>query len=204
MHEIAITTAGNITREPELRFTKSGQPVATVGLAVNDRRYNPDTRQWVDGTATFLDATVWGEQARHVTESLHVGHRVVVIGRLVTRTYTPDAGPHAGEEQRRLEIVVDEMTPSLALGHRSGDQGPARGRTRRRGAALLIASPAPRGLRVSPEPGAPVVCASVFRGAQSVAARVASWLCDRRATPRVDPWHPDVVPRCGVAGRRRL
>ena len=113
MHEIAITTAGNITREPELRFTKSGQPVATVGLAVNDRRYNPDTRQWVDGTATFLDATVWGEQARHVTESLHVGHRVVVIGRLVTRTYTPDAGPNAGEEQRRLEIVVDEMTPSL-------------------------------------------------------------------------------------------
>lgn len=113
MHEIALSTAGNITRTPELRFTKSGQAVATVGLAMTDRRYNADTHTWVDGTTTFLDAIVWGDQAQHVADSLSVGDRVVVIGRLVTRTWVPESGPNAGEEQRRLEIVVDEMTPSL-------------------------------------------------------------------------------------------
>jgi single-strand DNA-binding protein len=113
MNEIPFTSAANVTRAPELRSTSSGQAVASVGIAINHRRLDPATRQWVDGTTTFLVATVWGDQAKHVADSISVGDRVVIIGRLVTRTWTPESGPHAGEEQRRLEVVAAEIGPSL-------------------------------------------------------------------------------------------
>jgi single-strand DNA-binding protein len=68
----------------------------------------------VDGTTMFVDGQVWGEQAEHLAESLHKGDRVLVIGRWVTRLFTPAQGPNEGVEQRRLEVVVDEIGPSLA------------------------------------------------------------------------------------------
>jgi single-strand DNA-binding protein len=68
----------------------------------------------VDGTTTFVDGQVWGQQAEHLAESLHKGDRVLVIGRWVTRVFTPSQGPNVGVEQRRLEVVVDEIGPSLA------------------------------------------------------------------------------------------
>jgi single-strand DNA-binding protein len=62
----------------------------------------------------FVDGQVWGEQAEHLAQSLHKGDRVLVIGRCVTRLFTPSQGPNVGVEQRRLEVVVDEIGPSLA------------------------------------------------------------------------------------------
>lgn len=112
MNEIGFNAAGNITRMSELRHTGNGQ-VLTVGLAVNPRRFDGAARKWVDGTPTFIDASVWGPQAEHAAASLSVGDRVVILGRLVTRTWTPADGPNAGKEQRRLEVVAEEIGPSL-------------------------------------------------------------------------------------------
>ena len=78
------------------------------------RRFDRDRDSYVDGTTTFVDGQVWGEQAEHLAESLHKGDRVLVIGRWVTRVFTPSQGLNVGVEQRRLEVVVDEIGPSLA------------------------------------------------------------------------------------------
>jgi single-strand DNA-binding protein len=112
MNEVQFHSAANLTRDPELRFTPNGQAVASVGLAITPRRYDSSTEKYVDGQTTFLTGSVWGPQAEHVT-SLTKGARVVVLGRLVTRVYTPASGPNAGTEQRRLEVVIDEIGPSL-------------------------------------------------------------------------------------------
>jgi single-strand DNA-binding protein len=112
MNEVQFHTAANLTRDPELHFTPNGQAVASVGLAITPRRYDSAAQKYVDGQTTFLNGTVWGPQAEHVT-SLTKGARVVVLGRLVTRVYTPATGPNAGTEQRRLEVVIDEIGPSL-------------------------------------------------------------------------------------------
>jgi single-strand DNA-binding protein len=111
MNDIPFYTAANLTRDPELRTTADGKSVARLSLAVTPRRREQNT--WVDGTPTFLDATVWGSQAENVATSLHKGDRVIVIGRVETRLYTPTQGPSAGQEVRKLEVVVDEIGPSL-------------------------------------------------------------------------------------------
>jgi single-strand DNA-binding protein len=82
-----------------------------VSLAVTPRRREQGA--WVDGTKTFLDTTVWGSQAENVGLSLHKGDRVIVIGRVETRVYNPTQGPSAWQEVRKLEVVVDEIGPSL-------------------------------------------------------------------------------------------
>jgi single-strand DNA-binding protein len=114
INAIPFTAAGNLTADPELRFTGTGMPVAGLRIAVTPRRFDRDTGRYVDGTTTFVDGQVWGEQAEHLAESLHKGDRVLVIGRWVTRVFTPSQGPNEGVEQRRLEVVVDEIGPSLA------------------------------------------------------------------------------------------
>ena len=114
LNSIPFTAAGNLTADPELRFTGTGKPVAGLRIAVTPRRFDRDTGSYVDGTTTFVDGQVWGEQAEHLAESLHKGDRVLVIGRWVTRLFTPSQGPNEGVEQRRLEVVVDEIGPSLA------------------------------------------------------------------------------------------
>ena len=111
MNEIPFYTAANLTRDPELRSTADGKSVARLSLAVTPRRREQGA--WVDGTTTFLDATVWADQAENVAKSLHKGDRVVVIGRVETRTYTPTQGASAGQEVRKLEVLVDEIGPSL-------------------------------------------------------------------------------------------
>jgi single-strand DNA-binding protein len=114
LNSIPFTAAGNLTADPELRFTGTGKPVAGLRIAVTPRRFDRDTNSYTDGTTTFVDGQVWGEQAEHLAESLHKGDRVLVIGRWVTRVFTPTQGPNEGVEQRRLEVVVDEIGPSLA------------------------------------------------------------------------------------------
>ena len=107
-----ITITGNLVRDPELRFTPAGQAVANLTVAENHRR-KAASGDWEDAEPTYWPVTVWGDYAEHVAESLTAGHRVVVIGRSRTRCWTPDTGAHAGVEQRRLELVADEVTPSL-------------------------------------------------------------------------------------------
>ena len=99
---------GNCTRDPELRFTSSGQAVATFGLAVNRRWQNRQTNEWEEAVS-FFDVTCWQQMAENVAESVTKGTRVVVTGRLDQRSWeTQD-----GDKRSKVEIVADEIGPSL-------------------------------------------------------------------------------------------
>jgi single-strand DNA-binding protein len=104
----SITLVGNITRDPELRFTPSGQPTATFGLAVNRRWQNRQTQEWEEATS-FFDVVCWRELAENSSESLHRGARVIVTGRLEQRSWQTQEG----EKRSKVEIVADELGPSL-------------------------------------------------------------------------------------------
>ena len=69
LNSISFTAAGNLTTDPELRFAGTGKPVAGVRIAVTPRRFDRDTNSYIDGTTTFVDGQVWGEQAEHLAES---------------------------------------------------------------------------------------------------------------------------------------
>ncbi len=103
-----VTLVGNVTRDPELRFTPSGQANATFGLAVNrvwnDRQTN-ERREAV----SFFDIVCWREMAENVSESLHKGARVVVTGRLEQRSWEGAEG----ERRSKIEVIADEVGPSL-------------------------------------------------------------------------------------------
>ncbi|HZT64545.1 MAG TPA: single-stranded DNA-binding protein [Acidimicrobiales bacterium] len=103
-----VTVVGNITRDPELRFTPSGQATASFGLAVNRRWQNRQTQEWEEATS-FFDVVCWREQAENASESLSRGARVIVTGRLEQRSWeTPE-----GDKRSKIEIVADEIGPSL-------------------------------------------------------------------------------------------
>jgi single-strand DNA-binding protein len=104
----SVTLVGNCTRDPELRFTSSGQAVATFGLAVNRRWQNRQTNEWEE-QVSFFDVTVWQQMAENVAESVTKGTRVVVTGRLDQRSWeTQD-----GDKRSKVEVVADEVAPSL-------------------------------------------------------------------------------------------
>jgi single-strand DNA-binding protein len=103
-----VTVVGNCTRDPELRFTPSGQAVASFGLAVNRRWQNRQTSEWEEATS-FFDVTCWAQMAENVAESIQKGARVVVTGRLDQRSWESDNG----EKRSKVEIVADEIAPSL-------------------------------------------------------------------------------------------
>jgi single-strand DNA-binding protein len=104
----SVSLVGNCTRDPELRFTPSGQAVATFGLAVNRRWQNRQTNEWEEATS-FFDVTCWQQLAENVSESVQKGTRVVVTGRLDQRSWeTQD-----GEKRSKVEVVADEVAPSL-------------------------------------------------------------------------------------------
>ena len=115
LNQIPFTAAGNLTRDPELRYTTSGKAVASVRMAITSRQYSAEQGGYVDGATTFVDGQLWDSAAENLAESLHKGDRVLVVGRWVTRVFTPAQGPSAGTEQRRLEVVVEEIGPSLAF-----------------------------------------------------------------------------------------
>ncbi|HEY6634073.1 MAG TPA: single-stranded DNA-binding protein [Acidimicrobiia bacterium] len=102
-----VTLIGNLTRDPELRFTPSGVAVATIGLAVN-RSWRGKDGEWQEQTS-FFDCVVWREQAEQVAESLQQGARVIVSGRLEQRSWETKEG----EKRYAVEVQVDEMGPSL-------------------------------------------------------------------------------------------
>jgi len=103
-----VTVVGNVTREPELRFTPSGVAVASFGLAWNDRRFNKATQEY-DEKVSYFDVTVWNEQAENVAESLPKGARVVVTGRVEQSTWETAEG----DKRSKIEIQADEIGPSL-------------------------------------------------------------------------------------------
>ena len=103
-----ITVVGNCTRDPELRFTPSGQAVATFGLAVNRRWQNRQTQEWEE-KVSFFDVTCWAQMAENVAESVQKGTRVIVTGRLEQRSWETNEG----EKRSKVEIVADEIGPSL-------------------------------------------------------------------------------------------
>ena len=103
-----VALVGNITRDPELRFTPSGQATATFGLAVNRRWQNRQTQEWEEATS-FFDVVCWREMAENAAESLSRGSRVLVTGRLEQRSWeTAD-----GDKRSKVEVVADEIGPSL-------------------------------------------------------------------------------------------
>ncbi|MEI2699605.1 MAG: single-stranded DNA-binding protein [Microthrixaceae bacterium] len=103
-----VELIGNITRDPELRFTPSGAAVASFGLAVNRRWRNQQTNEW-DEQVSFFDVVCWRELAENVAESLTKGSRVIVTGRLEQRSWDTDQG----EKRSKVEVIADEVGPSL-------------------------------------------------------------------------------------------
>lgn len=108
MNGNSVILAGNLTRDPELRYTQSGQATCSFGLAIN--------RSWTDNTTkerkevvSFFDVIVWQDMAENIAESLSKGDRVVVSGRLEQRSWeTPE-----GDKRSKVEVVADEVGPSL-------------------------------------------------------------------------------------------
>ena len=103
-----VTLIGNITRDPELRYTAGGQAIATFGVAVNRRWQNRQTQAWEENTS-FFDIVCWGDLGTNVADSLGKGDRVIVSGRLEQRSWeTQD-----GEKRSKIEVVADEVGPSV-------------------------------------------------------------------------------------------
>ncbi|WP_448062658.1 single-stranded DNA-binding protein [Cellulomonas hominis] len=107
--ETVITVIGNLTADPELRFTPSGAAVANFTVASTPRTFDRQSNEWKDGDTLFLRCSIWREAAENVAESLTKGTRVVVTGRLVQRSYET----REGEKRTVYELQVDEVGPSL-------------------------------------------------------------------------------------------
>jgi single-strand DNA-binding protein len=126
--ETTITLVGNLTADPELRFTPSGAAVANFTVASTPRTFDRQTNEWRDGDAMFLNCAVWRQAAENVAESLQKGMRVIVQGRLKSRSYET----REGERRTVFEIDVDEIGPALKYAtakisrNASGGQGAAR------------------------------------------------------------------------------
>jgi single-strand DNA-binding protein len=104
----SVTITGNLTKDPELRFTPSGIATATLGVAVNRRWQDQASRQWQEAVS-FFDVVLWRDLAENACESLAKGDRVIITGRLEQQTWeTPE-----GERRYRVLIVAEEIGPSL-------------------------------------------------------------------------------------------
>src|SRR5882762_11116190 len=126
MADNSVTIVGNVTRDPEIRYTPGGQANSSFGVAVNRRWQNRQTSEWEE-RVSFFNVVCWREMAENVSESLAKGARVVVTGRLEQRSWETENG----EKRSVIEIVADEVGPSLRWAtasitrneRRSGDFG---------------------------------------------------------------------------------
>jgi single-strand DNA-binding protein len=107
--DTVITVVGNLTADPELRFTPSGAAVASFTIASTPRTFDRNSNEWKDGEALFLRCSIWRQAAENVAESLQRGMRVVAQGRLKQRSYET----REGEKRTVIEMEVDEIGPSL-------------------------------------------------------------------------------------------
>ncbi|QWY81369.1 ssDNA binding protein [Arthrobacter phage Rizwana] len=108
--ETTITVIGNLTNDPELRFTPSGSAVANFTIASTPRTFDRQKNEWVDGETLFLRASIWREAAENVAESLTKGMRVIASGRLKSRSFEDNK---TQEKRTVMELEVDEIGPSL-------------------------------------------------------------------------------------------
>ncbi|WP_058234134.1 single-stranded DNA-binding protein [Devriesea agamarum] len=104
-----ITVVGNLTANPDLKFTQTGTPYALFTVASTPRTFNRQTGQWEDGEALFMRCTLWHGAAENMAESLEKGMRVIVQGRLKQRSYDD----HEGNKRTIISLDVDEIGPSL-------------------------------------------------------------------------------------------
>ena len=108
MTTTTTTITGNLTRDPEIRYTRDGQATTSLGVAVNRRWQNRESNEWEEATS-FFDVVCWRELAENVSESLGKGSRVVVTGRLEQRSWETEEG----DRRFKVEIVADEIGASL-------------------------------------------------------------------------------------------
>lgn len=108
--ETQITVIGNLTADPELRFTPSGAAVANFTVASTPRTFDRQSNEWKDAETLFMRCSVWREAAENVAESLQRGARVIVSGRLVSRSWDDK---ETGQKRSVMEMQVDEVGPSL-------------------------------------------------------------------------------------------
>jgi single-strand DNA-binding protein len=107
--ETTLTVIGNLTNDPELRFTPSGSAVANFTVASTPKTFDRNSNEWKDGETLFLRCAVWKEPGENVAESLTKGQRVIITGRLKSRSYETKEG----EKRTVIELEVDEIGPSL-------------------------------------------------------------------------------------------
>ena len=107
--DTTITVIGNLTADPELRWTQSGVAIADFTVASTPRTYDRNAGEWRDGNTLFMRCSVWRDTAENVAESLRKGMRVIVQGRLTQRSYDTQQG----ERRTAVELQVDEVGPSL-------------------------------------------------------------------------------------------
>lgn len=109
MPETTLTVIGNLTADPEMRFTPSGAPVANFTIASTPRYFDKQAGSWKDGEALFMRCQVWDQHAEHVVETLTKGAYVVAHGRLRSRTFQTSTG----DNRTTWELTVDEIGPAL-------------------------------------------------------------------------------------------
>ena len=107
--DVVVTIVGNLTADPELRFTPSGHAVASFTVASTTRMLDKNTNEWKDGDTMFMRCSVWRQYAENVAESLTRGMRVIVTGRLKQRSYETKEG----EKRQVVELDVDDVGPAL-------------------------------------------------------------------------------------------
>ena len=130
-NDTPLTIIGNLTADPELRFTQSGVAVASFTIASTPRTFDRQRNEWVDGETLFMRCSIWRDAAENVAESLEKGSRVVAQGRLVQRAFTD----RDGNDRTSIELQVDELGPSLKyatakpqkVDRRQGGQGRPQG-----------------------------------------------------------------------------
>lgn len=144
--ETTITLIGNLTSDPELRFTSSGAAVASFTVASTPRSFNRQSNQWEDGQPLFLRCTAWNALGENVAESLNKGARVIVQGRLQQRSYTD----RQGIQRTVVDVTADDVAASLRYAQAVVERNKRQG-----GTAQFQAQPQPSGSYSAPPGGAP-------------------------------------------------
>lgn len=108
-----ITVSGNLVDDPELRYTPTGQAVASLTIAVNSRKFDKNSGEWKEGATSFVRCNIWRDMAENCAEALRKGDRVVATGNFSQRSYEIRDGEHKGEKRTIWEMLVQDIGPSL-------------------------------------------------------------------------------------------
>jgi single-strand DNA-binding protein len=152
--ETIITVVGNLTADPELRYTQSGLPVANFTIASTPRSFDRQANEWKDGEALFLRSSIWREAAEHVAGSLKKGDRVIATGALKQRSYQD----REGQNRTSIELEIEEVGPSLRYATAQVTKSAASGASKP--AATAEASTAAPAAPAASAPAAPAAAAA--------------------------------------------